>query len=155
MPDGRFTFWLFRCKSNKTKKGRSIIEKQFSLTPLEPQSRFGLSPKRDCGSKRVKMGVAFASNQEISQLRTTIPTCRPRYPFFKSKPSLKIPSPRLLNLLGVARPWAFWFSSRVTARSPVTQLHRIKLRFRLFPEKSKESYWHSSSSGTGLVCWCG
>ena len=38
-------------------------------------------------------------NQEISQLRTTIPKCRPRYAFFKSKTSLKISSPRLLNLL--------------------------------------------------------
>ena len=44
--------------------------------------------------------AAFASNQEISQLRTTIPKCRPRYAFFKSKTSLKISSPRLLNLLG-------------------------------------------------------
>ena len=43
--------------------------------------------------------AAFASNQEISQLRTTIPKCRPRYAIFKSKTSLKIPSPRLLNLL--------------------------------------------------------
>ena len=43
--------------------------------------------------------AAFASNQEFFQLRTTIPKCRQRYAHFKLKRSLKIPSPRLLNLL--------------------------------------------------------
>ena len=54
-------------------------------------------PKR--ARTRHKRGcAAFASKQEISQLRTTIPKCSPRYAFFGSKSSLKIPSPRLLNL---------------------------------------------------------
>ena len=56
-------------------------------------------PKR--AKTRHKRGYAeFASNQEFSQMRTTmIPKCRPRYTFFKQKTSLNIPSPRLLNLL--------------------------------------------------------
>ena len=56
-------------------------------------------PKRG-KTRHNKHGCApFASNREISQLRTTIPKCRPRDTFFKSKTSLYIPSPRLLNLL--------------------------------------------------------
>ena len=44
-------------------------------------------------------GPKLTINAEISQLRTTIPKCRPRYAFFKSKTYLNIPSPKLLNLL--------------------------------------------------------
>ena len=57
-------------------------------------------PKRQNGPKlAINSALKFAKNQEISQLRTTLPKCRPPYPFFKSKTSLKIPFPRLLNLL--------------------------------------------------------
>ena len=50
--------------------------------------------------------AAYASDQEISRLRTMVPKCRPRYPIFKSKTPLKIPSPRLLNPFNTAVP--FW-----------------------------------------------
>ena len=55
--------------------------------PKPQPKRAKNSQKRGC--------AAFASNQS----QTTIPKCRPRYAFFKSKTSLKVPSPRLLNLL--------------------------------------------------------
>ena len=62
-----------------------------------------LTPNRSPnGGKKLAINAAaprFASNQDIYQLRTTIPKCRPRYAFFKSKTPVKILPPRLLNLL--------------------------------------------------------
>ena len=54
--------------------------------------------------KRAKTGhtrgcAAFASNQAIPQLRTTIPKCTPRYAIFRWKTSIRIPSPRLPTVI--------------------------------------------------------
>ena len=59
-----------------------------------------LTPNRSQNGPKLVINpgcTAFASNQEISQLRKTIPKCRPPYAFLKSSTSLKIPSPRLLK----------------------------------------------------------
>ena len=72
----------------------------FDSNPTNPNPDLGPKPQPKRAKTRHNRGcAAFDSNQEISQLQTTIPKCRPRYAFFKSKTSLKIPSPRLLNLL--------------------------------------------------------
>ena len=85
-------FWFLLGSGNGRRPNPTPDSNPNSKPDPKPQPKRGKTGhKRGC--------AAFASNQEISQLRTTIPKCRPRYAIFKSKTPLKILPPRLLNLL--------------------------------------------------------
>ena len=88
-------------------------------------------PKR-AKTRRKRGCAAFASNQELSKLRTTIPKCRPRYAIFKSKTSLKIPSPRLLKVLFERRSLHWLCSASCTRRLQDTPSKLLKQCIELF-----------------------